>query len=710
MKKIKILAIILLLCLSSISCGEKEPVFQSAYQIKSEDITGVKKENIYHLLTDNGWLYYGEIFEEESKLSETFYKKKLGDASAPVRLCSVDLTTDYVYDIKADSQQNLYLLLEKENGDISVRKISEKEEIDIAAGLQEYVNTNEGDWYLESGNDGSLLCYGGKWYFMIDHAGNVKTFNNTESILSMHILSEGGIAAVVSNGKGGREVCTVDKETGIFHKLKNVPVNSYEYEITVSSAGGFYVRTDAALYYYDVQKQMSEKLFAWTDYSLSGKEVVGVYEDDEGNIGGLLTDNLQNMQKSFSMIPGTAEKEKITLTLGCVDSNSEIENAVIQFNAENEQYIILIKEYTEQLEQSAQWQTAANLLLNDVLAGKGPDIIALDTDYLDAALLAEKGVLENMRPFLAESGIIRETDIQPDILEVLLEDEKLYMLPTNFAVQTFMAAKEMSDALTGNKVTWSIEDLMELAAGQPQAKDIVANLDRQQFMEWCLREEEIGLRNTGSREFWEEQFPKYLAYSEWFPEAAEYNPDFSRYRRGEVLVNAIAISDMEGLMLEKAIWGQETAYIGDPGAAGGTVFIPRNMWGISAESRHKQEAWRFIEYYFTQEGQKNAAPNWFFSVLRDKLTQQLQGSMANAVPRTYEMDGIIIDVQTPAQEDIDAMWGLIANISEMRKNSPEISDILSEELPSYYAGQKSREEVTDVIRNRIELYVSEQLP
>lgn len=194
------------------------------------------------------------------------------------------------------------------------------------------------------------------------------------------------------------------------------------------------------------------------------------------------------------------KKEKITLTLGCVDSNSEIENAVIQFNAENEQYIILIKEYTEQLEQSAQWQTAANLLLNDVLAGKGPDIIALDTDYLDAALLAEKGVLEDMRPFLAESGIIRETDIQPDILEVLLENEKLYMLPTNFAVQTFMAAKEMSDALTGNKVTWSIEDLMELAAGQPQAKDIVANLGRQQFMEWCLREEEIGLRNTGSRE------------------------------------------------------------------------------------------------------------------------------------------------------------------------------------------------------------------
>ena len=53
------------------------------------------------------------------------------------------------------------------------------------------------------------------------------------------------------------------------------------------------------------------------------------------------------------------------------------------------------------------------------------------------------------------------------------------------------------------------------------------------------------------------------------------------------------------------------------------IFHLINCLGISSQSAHKEEAWKFLESYFTEEGQKTIAPNWNFSILQETLEQQL---------------------------------------------------------------------------------------
>ncbi|MDD6503040.1 MAG: hypothetical protein PUF46_05935, partial [Oscillospiraceae bacterium] len=60
------------------------------------------------------------------------------------------------------------------------------------------------------------------------------------------------------------------------------------------------------------------------------------------------------------------------------------------------------------------------------------------------------------------------------------------------------------------------------------------------------------------------------------------------------------------------------------------------------------------------------------------------------------------------QRDIDNFWNVVNNITLKENRDSAINDILLEEASAYFNGVKTAEEVSEIIQNRVALYLKEQ--
>ncbi len=66
-----------------------------------------------------------------------------------------------------------------------------------------------------------------------------------------------------------------------------------------------------------------------------------------------------------------------------------------------------------------------------------------------------------------------------------------------------------------------------------------------------------------------------------------------------------------------------------------------------------------------------------------------------------------IDVYAATQEQVDSIKQMI-EIAQNTQIDSKMLDIIMEEAQSYFDGQKSVEEVSALIQNRIQIYISEK--
>ena len=127
------------------------------------------------------------------------------------------------------------------------------------------------------------------------------------------------------------------------------------------------------------------------------------------------------------------EDNKTKIVLGCVGENAQLHEAVASFNNENNEITIVLHNYDEEDKSEA-----VNHLYNDVLSGKGPDIINFSAEDIDERELGRRKLLENLVPYLEKSDVIGEDAIVDSVYRALLENDSVYMLPTNFALHTLI--------------------------------------------------------------------------------------------------------------------------------------------------------------------------------------------------------------------------------------------------------------------------------
>ena len=204
------------------------------------------------------------------------------------------------------------------------------------------------------------------------------------------------------------------------------------------------------------------------------------------------------------------------------------------------------------------------------------------------------------------------------------------------------------------------------------------------------------------------------------PQTAVYPAEESVRRDGKLLFEVFYIEDMSTYLYNRSVWGEDSVFTGYPeGRGNGMVIVPDNCYAVNAFSEHKDLAWKFIENFFTDEWQKEVTPNYIFSVCEDIFEEQLQEAMRRKMYMgndgnqyelpivQYDLDGETINVYAAGEEDVEQLRKMVNDAVMIKRGDSPLTAIIQEEAAYYFAGDKTIEEVVDIIQNRIQLYMNE---
>ena len=285
------------------------------------------------------------------------------------------------------------------------------------------------------------------------------------------------------------------------------------------------------------------------------------------------------------------------------------------------------------------------------------------------------------------------------LYEALEMDGRRYVLPTNFAVETIITKEKWS----GGEDSWTPEECLR---GVEENKELAFGIDKGNIADI------LGMYGLCCAPDGRNNVEVYLKMAQYLPEQSVYLSDYGMKRDGKAFMEFTWLSSVESYLYEKGQWGDDIRYMGAPGAEGnGMAFVPVNGYGISAESRYKEEAWRFIESLFAEEKRKEFTPDHYFSARKDGLEEQFtraseieyyRDKNGNLAERPLFMDRSEgMKLYAARQEDLEEIREIIDGTRLMRRENLAAVKLIREEAEAFYSGNRALSETVGIIENEI---------
>lgn len=592
--------------------------------------------------------------------------------------------------------------------------------------------------------DKSVWCYDGEG----NEQGNISVGNSAGSIVGMGCAGDGRVYVSCYHSAEGFiqmdfsdcDLAELDFEN---RRLGNVYAHFRQGgsgRLISGADGEFLSFNDRSVYQYEGKDQTSEMIFDWIDCNLEGAHsrilgaledgrIVAAYEDAKGvNCGvALLT---------RTKIDKKAQKEKIILAT--MTEPDVLKAAVVEFNKNHDKYEMVIwSYYDEEIADMSLWDDGITRLNNDIISDRCPDLIYLSG--LDVDLLAQKGVFEDLNPYLKKSSRLNREDFLESILDAYTFDGVLTAIPYDFWVQTVVGSGAELDGIK----EWTIEGVIAFAQAHPDAQ-LFDGIDKGYMLEYLMRfNEELFIDwSTGECRFDSEEFKRILQFVASLPDEADRNGEKLseplRIQKGEVLLSKALMYSFNSVQMYKALYRGDVEFIGYPtvnGDRGHFIFMTTQAYGITAKAEHKEIAWEFIESVLTQERRYSKLGMGFYSqksnlealiweelnsgyMLDENGKLVLDGNgepIVNTDFGTVSMgygsnqEGWSYTYRPSTQEEIDMVLKVIDEASIKAENDDGIMSIISEEAEAFFVGQKTVDEAAALIQNRISIYVSERM-
>jgi multiple sugar transport system substrate-binding protein len=186
------------------------------------------------------------------------------------------------------------------------------------------------------------------------------------------------------------------------------------------------------------------------------------------------------------------------------------------------------------------------------------------------------------------------------------------------------------------------------------------------------------------------------------------------------------IQKMRDFQFILAAVGEPITFIGYPteeGFSGHYMQTENGSFSISAKSKHQEGAWEFLQFQLLQEFDERDG----FPVYKSALENLFTDAMA-PIYQTDENGNLILDENgnpveriragitdgansvvwyAATEQEIDTLRTMIGEAKPLDAGISVIMNIIQEESAAYFAGQKTLDEVVELIQNRAQLYVSE---
>lgn len=455
-----------------------------------------------------------------------------------------------------------------------------------------------------------------------------------------------------------------------------------------------------ALYRYDLEKGEGGDIYSWANAGMDGRNIKDFFMDAQGKLWVLpdLKDNILIMmllQEPAARKETEPVGEKETVII-CGDKiqDTELAKAVGAFNMASDKYHVEIKEYDY------------DRLAAEIIAGNGPDLISLRA--IGVSVAANKGIVEDLNPYLESSEILSRDMLNERVLDLYTVDGRLTCVPPSFSVIT-LYGKE-SDL--GSEPGWTMEEFLDYAdkhRGLTVMEGFMRNDSRMTMvmMMWYARQQQWVDWKQGTAYFDQGEFEELLRF------AAAYEAKYDggsqsaeeKWQAGQLLLYSRPIINMRSyLQYQEALAGDGVA-IGFPTQEGTPCNIlgAYGAYGISAASPHKEGAWAFIEYLAASQSGKDTY-QYGIATLNSAMEEMLEQSKEE---KFISMSGY--DIPSATDEDIGQFRQLLDNAVMRDGELIVVNEIMSEELDVCFSGGRSVEDTVQVIQNRVQLYLDENL-
>ena len=344
--------------------------------------------------------------------------------------------------------------------------------------------------------------------------------------------------------------------------------------------------------------------------------------------------------------------------------------------------------------------------LSVAIAGDDPpDLILLQnvTSRLDP--LVSQGYVEDLTPFAEKSEKVHLEDYYQQVLDCGRKEGVLAVIPKTFAISTLVTSQNVFDGSTG----WTYSQMLDCCKAH-ETNPLLPGSSPEMLLFEILREsidafvdEEQNKCHFDSEEF--KAFLEYVGtYCAWSSRQYEYadQGESSTFREGKILAKYEAIFWLTELKNIRRDFGDIANFVGFPSKYGTPVhritMSGDNSFAMTSTSNKKEEAWKFIEWYLYKEDEYD---NLELCADRKRMEEKIGIALAG---RENVNDG------EPAmtEEDRETLEILLEHLEPLSDDDIPLYRIAYAEARTYFSGDKTLDEVIDVIQNRATLYLQEK--
>ena len=608
--------------------------------------------------------------------------------------------------------------------------------IDLTAAV-ESAGYNKSETYISTidYNGSELLLTIDGNILLCDDKGNFqKKLETDASWISTMLYDENEIYYITYVDGKGQQLFAVDKTTGQGANITTDTLND-----TIANGANLMGYTDGKFYF-----NSQTGVTTWERATDTVTEILNYINSD---IDRSVVNNLYLLPDGRFAYYGTDYSSKTNKTLvGVLDTDYYLRKLIIRYNKQNTGVRISVKDYSSYNNEDNNWEGAATQLGNDITVGNVPDILVLDSS-LPVESYYKKGVFVDLYPFFdsEENGIDR-SDLMENILKACELNGKLYSIITSYYFQTLVAKSDF----VGTKPGWTIREMLDAIAKMPEGMVAFSyDFDRASLQEMLLNACMGSFVNyeTGETSFNSQDFIDLIEFLKSCPEKsiqnayyenvdydnydaqAEqewYNEYEMRFFKNKALFLNTYVSSFDALTYTMQQFGGNATLIGYPTTdenSSGAVVYPNMELGICAASKNTSSAWQFLKYLLTDE--QYAKDNYAFTISKKNMQAMLDQTNQDAEQngdnewtdedwKWYEdnyseeyVNYLKSSRMKYTPELGQKVMDIVSTATTVVRYDKKLTEIINEELSSFYGGTKSAADTAGIIDSRAKIYISE---
>ena len=523
-------------------------------------------------------------------------------------------------------------------------------------------------------------------------------------------------AETTENGVEKKYFCTLDIDT--FTMQKTERKDQLFRASFIPDCGVFDCNDYKAVSKVDIETGETKQLADLTHSYISGQyddmrivwateDRIVLYVDEQGPLGGMSTSHLITLDKADTN-PNSGKK---ILSLAYTDWISIYEcGAVNAFNRSSDKYLIEVTSkyydaatsvFDNDAYQSdytlidASEASAVDLLKADIRKGEGPDLVLYGSD---TAQLNNPDYLIDLTKRIKSERSLTNGDYVKLVTSPNGRDGRHYRLDYGY---NYTALMLKSDFISDKQAGLTFDQYDKLIDERNGGNSILYEDDRALMKLLMENSDSITYTKDGAFTLANDSFKAASSYVASIPDIMPHDDT------NWVMMKNMQI--LEGVTFNSFVYLYGTAYkhysiIGIPSSDGHAEVIKGRGVGITSCCALQDAAWQFAMSFMSPDYQ-NKVNVYYDPVLKSAQKASFEEYIDIKNSHLNPYDNTAIPVAKGIVDYYIAQTSDAVTVPDMDSG---IIVIMNEEMPAYYNGQKSLDEVIKVIENRVNLMLSEQ--